>query len=210
MQAGFELSAAQLLPCDFLSLCNPLLLAGTPDAACNSGLNFCLNVTAANVICKYFFRSTSFTCRNGPPATQCPGNSALCPPADPQVPIVGLTVGVNGLCNDNVHNTILASVQGQLVTNAGAVGGSVKGEKTTCINVSAVGVTVFCACWLHCWCAQQHHFGRMLGSLQDIPVQDCSRQQRGYLSCTTMPCSAITIASSQMTGNSTLWVLYFS
>jgi hypothetical protein len=123
---------------------NPLLqlchrTAGAPDASCNSGLNFCLNVTSANVICKYAFRNSTFTCRSGPPAAQCPGNSAFCPPADPQVPIVGLTVTVNGFCNDNVHNTILASVQGQLVTNAGAVGPSVKGEKTNCTNVRPAG-----------------------------------------------------------------------
>lgn len=111
---------------------------GTPDAACNAGLGFCLNVTASNVICKYSFRPSSFTCRSGPPATQCPGNAATCPPADPQVPIIGLTVSVNGLCNDNVYNTVLASVQGQLVANAGCVvGAAVKGEKANCTNTNA-------------------------------------------------------------------------
>lgn len=53
------------------------------------------------------------------------------------MPIIGLTVSVNGLCNDNVYNTILASVQGQLVVNAGGVvGAAVKGEKANCTNVS--------------------------------------------------------------------------
>lgn len=39
--------------------CNLTLLAGMPDAACNAGLSFCLNVTASKVIFRCSFRPSS-------------------------------------------------------------------------------------------------------------------------------------------------------
>lgn len=52
---------------------------------------------------------------NATPALTCTGNSTLCPLVAPgDVPVMDLTIGITGSCDDAVHDAVVASVVEQL------------------------------------------------------------------------------------------------